>query len=274
MAQTLLITGASQGSGRATALLFARKGYDVVLAARQEDRLCAVAEEVRAIGRSSLCVPTDVGQPDQVQNLVEQALDHFDTIDVLVNNAGICLTAEMPQTSLEDWHAIMDTNFWGYVHTIHYLLPYFLRRGEGSIVNVGSFGGKVPLPNMVAYCASKYAVTGLTDTLRLELEPKGIHVAAVHPGVINSNFLERAMFRGADEQQTQSRRRQMELAAQSAWVSQPEDIAEAIWDVVDQRKNEVVVGPAAIATEAYRLAPGIVQWLLKQGSQSTPLQFS
>lgn len=266
MTQTVLITGASQGSGRATALLFASKGYDVVLAARHEDRLNAVAEEVRSLGRSTLSIPTDVREPEQVSHLIEQALDHFDTIDVLVNNAGICLTGEMSHTSLEDWHAIMDTNFWGYVHTIHYLLPYLLRRGEGVIVNVGSFGGKMPLPQMSTYCASKYAVTGLTETLRLELAPRGIHVAAVHPGVIQSAFLERAMFRGEDEEQVQGRRKQMEIAAKSAWTSQPEDIAQAIWEAVDERKNEVVVGPAAIATEAYRLAPGLVQWLLNQSN--------
>jgi NADP-dependent 3-hydroxy acid dehydrogenase YdfG len=265
---SVLITGASQGSGKATALLFARQGYDVVLAARQSDRLQTVAEEITASGRRALAVPTDVGQLEQVRALVNQALAQFGAIDVLVNNAGICLTGTMAQTSADDWQQVMNTNFWGYVYTIQALLPHFLAQGRGTIVNVGSFGGKMPLPNMTAYCASKYAVTGLTETLRLELKPQGIHVAAVHPGVINSSFMERAMFRGQDEQETQARQSQMEKALKGTWVSQPEDIANAIWEVVEQQRSEIVVGPVAIATEAYRLAPGLVQWMLGQATNS------
>jgi short-subunit dehydrogenase len=268
MAPIVLITGASQGSGRATALLFARHGYDVVLAARQPDRLHAVAAQIQALDRQALAVPTDTGNFEQVQMLVQKALDQFGQIDVLVNNAGICLSGAIEQTSLADWHQIMDTNFWGYVHLIQALLPQFLQRRSGSIVNVGSFGGKMPLPQMTAYCASKYAVTGLTDTLRLELAPQGIHVGAVHPGVINSDFLERAAFRGSDETDSESRRQQMRSLLQAGWVSQPEDIAKAIWDTVQQRKSEVVVGPTMIATEAYRLAPSLVQWLMQRVPQA------
>ncbi len=264
---TVLITGASQGSGKATALLFAQKGYDVVLAARQPDRLEQAAEAVRGLGRQALAVPTDVAEAKSVDHLVEQALVKFGAIDVLVNNAGICLTGTMADTTAADWQQIMNTNFWGYVYTIQALLPQFLQRGQGAIVNVGSFGGKMPLPNMTAYCASKYAVTGLTDTLRLELAPKGIQVCAVHPGVINSDFLERAMFRGQDEQDSTARRQQLESTLQGAWVSQPEDIAQAIWEAVTKRRSEVVVGAVAVATEAYRLLPGAMQWMLSQAAK-------
>jgi short-subunit dehydrogenase len=265
---SVLITGGSQGSGKATARLFAQRGYDVVLAARQRDRLQAVADEIRQFGHRALAIPTDVGQPEQVAALVQQVLEQFGAIDVLVNNAGICLTGPMAQTTPDDWQQIMNTNFWGYVHTIQALLPHFLARKSGTIVNVGSFGGKMPLPQMTAYCASKYAVTGLSDTLRLELKPQGIHVAVVHPGVINSNFLERAMFRGSDDQDAQARQTQMADTLKAAWVSQPEDIAQAIWQAVEQQRSEVVVGPVALATEAYRLAPGLVQWIVAQAVQS------
>lgn len=267
MAPAVLITGASQGSGRAAALLFARHGYDVVLAARQIDRLEVVAEQIRKLGRQVLAVSTDVGKSEQVSSLVQQGLATLGTIDVLVNNAGICLTGAMDQTTPEDWQQLMDTNFWGYVYTIQALLPHFLARKQGTIVNVGSFGGKMPLPNMTAYCATKYAVTGLTETLRLELKPQGIHVAAVHPGVINSSFMERAMFRGQDESETQVQQTQMEAVLTNAWVSQPEDIAKAIWEAVIKQRSEIVVGPVSLATEAYRLAPGLVQWMLGQTRQ-------
>lgn len=264
MASTVLITGASQGSGKATALLFAKKGYNVVLVARQLDRLEAVAQDVRLLGGSALAISTDVGDFQQVQNCIQKALEFSETIDVLVNNAGICLTGSIAQTTIEDWHQLMNTNLFGYVHTIQAILPHFLERKTGTIVNVGSFGGKMPLPEMTAYCTSKYAVTGLTETLRLELANKGIQVCAVHPGVINSNFLERAQFRGQNDTEAESRRQQMAEVLKSSWVSQPEDIAHAIWDAVRKKQAEVVVGPAMLATEVYRLFPNLVQLIMSK----------
>jgi NAD(P)-dependent dehydrogenase (short-subunit alcohol dehydrogenase family) len=254
MANTVLITGASQGTGKATALLFARHGYDVILAARQPERLEQVAAAVRAEGCQALAVPTDTSDAQQVEVLVQKALARFGRVDVLVNNAGFYLSGLMEYTPLNDWHRVIDTNFWGYVHTIQALLPQFLVRGSGSIVNVGSFGGATPLPEMTAFCASKYAVTGLTDTLRLELAPKGIQVCAVHPGVINSNFLERAIFRGQDAAQVEERRKQLEAMVQAPWVSRPEDIADAIWSAVREGKSEVIVGQPMTATEALQVA--------------------
>ena len=263
MTPTVLITGASQGIGRATALLFAQKGYDVALAARQAERLEAVAQEIRGIGRTALAVPTDVTDVVQVNALVEKALECYDAIDVLVNNAGICMTAPMSQTTLSDWQQIINVNLWGYIYTIHALLPHFLERNRGTIVNVGSFGGKMPLPNMSAYCTSKYAVTGLTETLRLELEPKGIHVCGVHPSVTNSDFLERAVFRGEGDERAELARQQMGEMLKSPLASQPQDVAEAIWKVVKYPQTEMSVGSGAIATTLYKVAPGFTQWLMQ-----------
>lgn len=265
MAPTVLITGASQGIGKATALLFAQKGYDLVLAARQADRLNAVAAAIRAKGRDVLAIPTDVSDREQVEALVEKALASCDRVDVLVNNAGICMSGPVENTTLDDWRKIMDVNLWGYIYTIHALLPHFLERQAGTIINVGSFGGKAPLPLMTPYCTSKYAVTGLTETLRLELEPKGIQVCGVHPGVTDSAFLERAVFQGRDEQDTNERRRQMQQVLESPLTSSPEDVARAVWQVVQHPQAEVVVGGAAsAAVTAHRLLPGLTSWLLGQ----------
>jgi short-subunit dehydrogenase len=242
MTSTVIITGASQGIGKATALLFAQKGYDLVLAARQSEKLDALAEDIRGMGRKVLAIPTDVTDLDQVNDLVEKAINHFDIIDVLVNNAGICMTAPMSGTSISDWQKILDVNLWGYIYTIQAILPHFLKRQTGTIINVGSFGGKMPLPNMTAYCTSKYAVTGLTETLHLELEPKGIHVCGVHPSVTNSDFLERAVFRGEKDSQAEETRQQMKELLKSPMASQPQDVAEAIWKAVKYPQREVIVG--------------------------------
>jgi short-subunit dehydrogenase len=268
MSPTVIITGASQGIGKATALLFAQKGYDVVLAARNSERLEAVAAEVQKLGQKALPIPTDVSKVEQVNDLIEKALNFYPHIDVLVNNAGICMTGPMEYTSLADWQQMMETNFWGYLYTIQALLPHFLQRGTGTIVNVGSVGGKVPLPYMTAYCTSKYAVTGLTDTLRLELKPKGIHVCAVQPSVTNSDFMERSQFRGKDEQEAQKYRQQMSDVLTSQIASQPQDVAQAIWDVVKNRKDEAIVGSGSILANIYRFFPGLIQRLMQRSTSN------
>jgi short-subunit dehydrogenase len=266
MASTVLVTGASQGIGKETALLFARKGYNVVLAARDADKLEAVATEIQRQGNHALPIPTDVTDFGQVHALAESALASYGAINVLVNNAGICMNGEMADTSLEDWHRIIDLNLYGYIHTITALLPQFLAQGNGTIINVGSFGGKVPLPKMTAYCTSKFAVTGLTETLRLELASKGIQVCGVHPGVTNTSFLERTSFLGDN---TEGLEKQMQEVLNSPLTSQPEEVARAIWNMVKHPQAEVVIGAASLPTTAYRLVPGLTQWAMQQVAKSS-----
>ena len=254
-----IITGGSQGIGKATALLFARKGYDLDLASRSPEVLEETATEVLEIGTKVLAITCDVTLEEEVNTLVSKALEHFGSIDVLINNAGVCMTGPIENTSLDDWRRVMDVNVWGYIHTIHALLPHFLERGKGTIVNVGSIGGKFPLPEMTVYCASKYAVTGLTETLRLELKPKGIHVCAVHPSATSSDFMERAQFRGISEQEAEKRRNSMSSFLESPLASKPQDVADAIWDVVKYQKDEIIVGSGAIMSAAYKFFPGLVE---------------
>lgn len=155
----------------------------------------------------------------------------------------------------------MNVNLWGYVYTIQALLPHFLAQKRGIIINVGSIGGKIPLPNMTAYCTSKYAVTGLTETLRLELEPKGIQVCCVHPSVTNSDFLERAIFN------SDTRKKQMEETLKTAIASQPEDVAKTIVEVIEHPKPEVMVGSGVMLNTIYNFVPRLYDWVVKQSSQ-------
>ena len=265
MPPTVLITGASQGIGKATALLFAQKGYDLVLAARRTEPLAEVEQEVQNLGRAAISVPTDVREADQVKALVDKALDHYGSIDVLINNAGIYMSGPAEQFSLADWHQAIDLNLWGYIHTIHALLPHFLERGSGTIVNLSSIGGKVPVPYLVPYCTSKFAVTGLTESLHSELKPKGIHVCGIYPSVIKSSLMERAIFRGKDEQDAQARREQLDLVVSTPVIEKPEDVAKAIWDAVKNQRAEVLVGSASVSKAAYNLLPGPMQWIFRQG---------
>ena len=263
MSPTAFITGASQGIGKATALLFAKNGYDLIITARTKDKLEAVAEEIRSSGRQVIAVTTDTSDRSAVEALVSLSIERFSKIDVLVNNAGVCMSAPMAKTTIEDWERIIKVNLWGYIYTINALLPHFIERKQGNIINVGSFGGKVPLPKMTAYCTSKFAITGLTQTLRLELEPEGIHVCGVHPSVTNTDFLERAVFKDRDSQEEENRRKSMEQMLTSPLASQSEDVAKAIWDVVKHPQAEVIVGSAKIPAFSNRLFPGITQAMMQ-----------
>ena len=264
MASTVIITGASQGIGKETTLLFARKGYDIVLAARKADRLEAVASEVRSLGRDALAIPTDVTDPQQVNTLVKKALAHYGAIDVLINNAGIYLLGPVEECSLSDWHQVINTNLWGYIHTIHALLPHFLERGKGTIVNVGSIGGQIPISYQVPYTASKYAVTGLSESLQAELSPRGIQVCGIHPNFIKTSLMERAIFRGQDEQDAQKRHNLVEQALNSPILETPEKVAQAIWDAVKHQRSEVLVGSAKVSKASYQLFPGLMQWIFRK----------
>ena len=268
MPPVALITGASQGIGKATALLFAKNGYDLIITARTQNKLDATAEEIRNLGVQVLAVTSDMGDRLAVEAMVDKAIKQFSNVDVLINNAGVCMSAPMAQTSIEDWERIINTNLWGYIYTIKALLPHFIDRKQGSIINVGSFGGKVPLPKMTAYCTSKFAVTGLTETLRLELEPQGISVSGIHPSVTNSDFLERTVFRDRDPQEEQNRRQAMEKMLVTPLASKPEDVAQAIWDAVKHPQAEVVVGSAKVPTWLNRLFPSITQGILQLTSKS------
>jgi len=267
MAPTVLITGASQGIGKATALLFARQGYDLILAARHAEALEEVALEIQQLGRSALSIPTDVKQPEQVKDLVQKALNYYGAVDVLVNNAGIYVSGPVEEFSLKDWHDTIDLNFWGYIHTIQELLPHFLERGRGTIVNLSSIGGKVPLPYVTPYCTSKFAVTGLTKSLQAELCPKGIHVCGIYPNLIKSGFMERAIFRGHDAEDAQARRDQLNTILKVPVVEKPEDVAKAIWDGVAHKKTEVVVGSANIGATVNKVFPGLMQWFFRQSQK-------
>jgi short-subunit dehydrogenase len=265
MAPTALITGASQGIGKATAVLFSRKGYNLVMTARNAETLNATAQEIENLGHPApLAMTCDVKDPSQVDILVQKALETYGEIDVLVNNAGIFASGPVEQFSLDDWHHVIDTNLWGYIHTIHALLPHFLQRGSGTIVNVSSIGGKVPTAYLVPYCTSKFAVTGLTETLQAELQPKGIQVCGIYPNLIKSSLMERAVFRGHDEEEIATRRAQLDNVLKTPVIEKPEDVAKAIWDAVRHQKSDVMVGSANVSQGLYSLFPGLMKWVSRQ----------
>ena len=263
MVKTVIITGASSGIGKATTLLFARQGYNIVVAARQPELLEVVASEVRQLGCDVLVVPTDVRDIAQVTNLIESAIAYFGQIDILVNNAGIFYVGPVESATLGDWQQIINTNVWGYIHTINALLPHFLERGSGTIVNVSSIGGIDPIPYQIPYTTSKYAVTGLTKSLHAELSPKGIHVCGIYPSFIRTNLMDRGIFRGESEETASSRYELVDKALHSPFLEKSEDVANAIWKGV-QEQSDVLVGTAKLWNASFQIVPGVMKTLVRQ----------
>lgn len=184
--KVIVITGASSGIGEAMARAYAEQGAKVVLGARSADKLAALAEELRAAGGSAAWCAADVAKPADCEKLIATAVREFGGVDVLVCNAGLSMRALFDEADLAVLHRLMDVNFWGTVNCCKYALPY-IQRSKGSIVGISSVAGLHGLPGRTGYSASKYAMTGFLETLRIENLKKGVHVMIACPGFTASN---------------------------------------------------------------------------------------
>jgi short-subunit dehydrogenase len=192
--QVIVITGASSGIGLATALTAAEKGATVVMLARSEQTLAEIAEEIRASGGHALALTVDVGDADAVAEAVDRIVEEFGRIDTWVNNAGVSIYGSLDEIGLEDARRLFDTNFWGVVHGSLAALPH-LRRENGALINVGSEVSEAVVPLQGMYTASKHAVKGFTDALRVEVENvdrSGMSVVLIQPTAVNTPFPEHA----------------------------------------------------------------------------------
>ena len=189
--KVIIITGASSGIGLASARLFASHGNKVVMAARRVELLESLAADILADPSTPketeiLTVKADVSVEEDCRRMVEAVVDRFGGIDVLVNNAGVSMRALFRDVDLDVLRRLMDVNFWGTVYCTRYALPYLLER-KGSVVGVISTAGYAGLPARTGYSASKFAVRGLLETLRIEHVNDGLHVLVFAPGFTSSN---------------------------------------------------------------------------------------
>ena len=184
--KTIVITGASSGIGEAMAREYAARGARVVLGARSAEKLERLTDEIRRAGGAAAWCAADIVRPEEREALVETAVREFGGIDVLVCNAGISMRALFDDVDLAVLHRLMDVNFWGTVNCCKYALPY-LQQSRGSVVGVSSVAGLHGLPGRTGYSASKYAMTGFLETLRIENLRKGVHVMIACPGFTASN---------------------------------------------------------------------------------------
>lgn len=195
--KVVVVTGASSGIGLALCYEFARRGAKVVMGARSEDKLKADCEKICQTGAEAIYCAVDVVQEVQCQALIQKAVDSFGGIDVLICNAGISMRALFDDVQIKVLRELMDVNFWGAVNCIKYALPY-IQQSKGSIVGVSSVAGIHGLPGRTGYSASKFALCGFLETVRIENMKKGVHVMIASPGFTASNV--RLSARTADGQ--------------------------------------------------------------------------
>lgn len=184
----VIVTGASRGLGRAVAAACGREGATSVLVARRAEPLEQAAAELRAAGAVALAVPADISRYAEAERVVAVALEHYGRVDVLVNNAGVGVVGLVENADPADWERMLDVNFKGTAFCSKAVLPTMLERGRGDIVNIASAGGTHGIANWSGYCASKFAVRGFAQALAQEVAGRGVRVATLCPGGIETPF--------------------------------------------------------------------------------------
>ncbi len=245
--KTVLVTGASSGIGRATAIAFAKQGADLVLAARREVRLVSLASELEKGGVRALPVRCDVTSPPDVEELARRTEQAFGGVDVLVNNAGVGLYGPVEKIGEDQLRTVFEVNVFALLRVTRALLPLMRRRKGGKIVNVSSVLGHRGLPMLGGYCASKAAVNALTESMRIELRPEGIDVLLVSPGLTRSEF------RAVRMHAPGYRQEQIPLEEMSA-----EEVADAVVRACRRNKRDTVLTlPGRAMVYANRLSPAL-----------------
>mgnify|MGYP001058509729 CR=1 FL=1 len=254
--QVVIVTGASSGIGRALALQLAQQGAKVVLAARRADLLEQAAVECRQAGGAALVAPTDISDEAQCRALVEKTITAFGQLDMLINNAGLAVIARLEDYSdLDLFQHTMAVNFFGAVYCTYYALPHLIR-SRGRIVAVSSLGGKAPLPYNSPYIASKFAMHGFFDSLRIELMKYGTSVTIVCPYWVVTGFHEAQLDKDGVPRGPGGR------AIYSKNMMTAERCAGIILRAADRRQREVLMGPGRLIAWFKLLAPGLLDRML------------
>jgi 3-oxoacyl-[acyl-carrier protein] reductase len=185
--QTALVTGGSKGIGRAICLALAREGANVVIAARHENEIKDTIDKLKAMNSESLAIQADIRSEEDVRRLISTIIDKCGRLDILINNAGVACKKRLEDTTLEEYEKIMDTNLKGVFLCTKYAIPYIRESKNGKIINISSVGGIHGLPEFSIYCASKFGVNGITESIASELIGE-IKVYSVCPGAVDTDM--------------------------------------------------------------------------------------
>ena len=253
--KTVIITGASSGIGRSCAEEFAKRGANLVLAARQYVTLCEIARELKIQHRiEAVAVQCDVSKEEDCRGLIAAAITTFGRIDVLINNAGISMRALFADVDLQVLRNLMDVNFWGAVYCTKYALPELLKH-NGSVVGVSSIAGYKGLPGRTGYSSSKFALNGFLESLRIENLKTGLHVMVASPGFTASNIRYSALVKDGSAQGNTS--------MEEGKMMTSGEVAVIIADGVEKRKRSLVMtGQGKLTVFLSKVLPAFLDGLI------------
>ncbi|MGE5475649.1 MAG: SDR family oxidoreductase [Bacteroidales bacterium] len=259
--RVVVITGASSGIGRAAAQAFAREGARLALAARSQSALDIAARECIEAGGEAIPVTCDVTNAEDVLHLAETARQHFGRIDVWVNDAGVHLLGRIDEVPLNDFRQVIDVNLMGTVHGCRAALPVFRSQGSGVLVNIASMAGTMGQPYASAYVASKWAVRGLSEALRMEvIDQPAIHVCTVLPPSIDTPLFQNAAnYAGRAVQPMPP-------------VYSPEQVADTIVAVARRPVREAFIGMGRLAATIHAVAPGATERMMSRAASRRHFQ--
>ena len=254
--KTVIITGASSGIGKELALRLAKEGAWLALAARNVQRLAVLVGECQRSGSKAIAIPTDVGDESQCRELIIRSYETYGCVDMLVNNAGIDVVSKLEDLpDLRLFKEVVDVNFYGTVYCTYYALP-FLKETNGRIVNIASLGGMLAIPFNTSYIASKFAVVGFSDSLRMEVEQAGISVTVICPSLVVTEFHERYMNKNGQPKGPSGR------AIYTERTLTADQCARIILRGARLRKRQVVMRPGPLALWLKLITPGLVDRLI------------
>ncbi|NIM25061.1 MAG: SDR family NAD(P)-dependent oxidoreductase [Nitrososphaeria archaeon] len=223
----VLITGASSGIGRAAALQFAKKGANLILVARNKEKLNQTAEDLKKFNVSIFVLECDVSKKSDVEKMAKSILEKHDSVDILVNNAGFAIYGPVSKLSIEEIESQMATNYFGMIYCVKNFLPSMIKKKSGHIVNVASVAASFGLPGIASYCASKFAMLGFSEGLKHELKGTGVGITVVSPIMVRTNFFDHPSFE--------------KMPKYSPTSLSPETVANAILKAANSSRLEIIV---------------------------------
>lgn len=266
--RVVLITGGSRGLGLVLARQAVAEGAKVAICARDADELERARQELAADGAEVIALSRDLTDADAVRDLVREVQQQLGAIDVLINNAGIITAGPLDNMELREYEESMDTHFWAPLHAMQAVLPTMRWRGEGRIVNIASLGGKVAVPHMAPYSASKFALVGLSEGFRAELNQHGISVTTVCPGLLRTGSVGKAIVKGQHKKEYAwfTIADSLPLLTLSA-----ETAARQIWNACRRGDGEVILSlPAKLLATFHGLFPSTATDVLGWVNRSLP----
>lgn len=260
--KNVIVTGASSGIGLSIVHEFARAGSNVIMAARSIDKLNSEVVKLRGNGYSVYAVKTDVAIENDCKNLVDATIDKYGSIDILVNNAGISMRSDFIDVDMKVLKRLMDVNYWGTVYCTKYALPHLLKT-KGFLVGVSSVAGLQGLPGRAGYSASKFALNGFLETIRIENFMSGLHVMVIAPGFTSSNIRQNALLADGSPQGVSPRKEEKMMKSEyvAKWV---------LKGIKKKKRTKILTWEGRLTALFQRIVPWIVDWLIYREMVSEP----